>query len=844
MWLSRKRIRTMVVAFCLVAVAVAPARALTAGSAAAPVDAASYIANEFPDRKTSSYDGQRLTSYLSGQLQSAGWQAEVRPYSTLVRTGAEGAPGVKFMQVSGENVIGFARHPAGPGQTAGRDIDLLLVAPYDTLFEEGQGTGSLPSYTARATAILLDFCLTNAPEELPGNIAVAFVSGHYQYGAGIRSALADLQSAGVTIRAAAVVGDVSPLRSLPVCVMDSTPVSLAGAACMSAKENGLAVTLAGPRARETWYRASTSPIYVQTAEFILDGGTFRGEAEILASAGVPALTLGVPRGETTATSEDAYLSKSGAVASSLKSLARAMTTAGASQERGPSIADTVVLQGFGEVRFVARSVVLGACAGVAALAVIAIVLALRGQKDLGPLAITVGVLAAFVAAHGLRTAGYSIGGAKSGLLYYPERLMPFYFFAAGALVLLGFLRLWRIRTRIAHLHARMPAAATPQDATRVDGDAAPPGVPVPAPAHNWAGPWGLAFSAAVLLGTAILGCEMAPMAAVATLSLTLAALTGRGLAWVKRLLCTIPLLPLIFWAGAPVGDAARIYALTLTRMSVETASFTILSGVLVACLLSTFTFPAPARPSRVRLITVAELGTVALLVAVVVVYPSFETARLPAVAVVQEYLGNEARMTIDTPRALGPVEVGPEAGAHGTQMPGGVPAAITNRVLSDMIRLSISPAPSPWVNLRVDVAGTVKGDTTTKVAAALAGTVSQAPSVFEVNLRCVGSSRDLNPQFTFEGLDETLSQTLGGEVTGPLPGVSSWTGNSITVSWWMPKDTEVSVPFTISYGQVSSRVEALFRATYVGKSGLGVGLSASGAGFLTVTNVTKAETYR
>lgn len=808
--------RWLALALALAATLVAPAAVLAEPT---PLDLSTYISREFPDRKTSSYDSQKLTSYLAGHLQANGWQAEVQPYSTLVRAGEEAPAETVFMQVSGENVLAFATTPSA--QSA---IDLLLLAPYDVLFKESADAGSLPSYTARATAALLDFAVRNSPADLPVNVVVAFVSGHYQYGAGVESLLAKLRGDGVTVRAAAVVGDIDALRSLPLAVTGATPVPLASAAYRAARGSGLDVTVVGPRVRDTWMHTAGGPGDTNTAEFVLDGGEFLGEAESLQASGIPALTLGLPRGNPSPVMTAGYPSKSAGVASSLKTLASLIEPIAAGLASAPAVRDTVIVQAFGMAPFVTRSVVLAACVAVAAAAVAAIWLALKSQRDLGPLALMCGVLGAFLAAHGLRAIWYSIGGARYGLLAHPARLMPVYMASAIGLVLLGFLRLWRIRTRIAHLHSRVPGAA--------------PAAPA-SPTHNWAGPWGLAFSAAVLLGTGILGSELAPAAALATLSLTVAVLLDReksAPAWLKRFLCTVPLLPLIFWAGFPLGgDASSIYALTLTRPGIENSSFTILCAALVACFLSTFTFPAPAQPERLRIMTLAELGAVALIVATGALVPSLGAARLPAVAVVQEYLGSEARMTIDTPRALGTVSLAGPRGQTSTI----VPPSITNRSLSDNIRLSTTPEASPWADARQTVASTVK-DSTTRVSALAVGTLQEQPSLYQLRFQSTGFSKTASAPFTLEN----LAQILGTDATVRLPDLGAWTGYSVSIVRWMPRDKVLSAPFVISYNPSSTSVDVSCRAVFLDRSGLGMSPSADGARFLMVTNITRQESYR
>jgi len=820
---------------------VVPARRALASSE----DLTTFIAREFPDRKTSSYDSQRLMSFLAGQLLPQAWTVEVKPYSVLVRAGAQRSQETTFIHVSGENLLAY-KAPSSRG------VDLLIVAPYDVLFREAVDQSAPPSYTARATAALLDFAagLKSSGSISPMNVAVAFVSGHYQYGAGLEALLGELEKGSARVKAALVIGDIGALDSLPLTVGDNTPVALVRAVQDAARKNGLPVTVVGPRARDAWFRSALRPKGAYSVEFLLDDGNFTGEAETLARRSIPVLTLGLPRGGGVPACVETAEGRSAASATSQKTEKVAgaledLLAAGESAQglaAGRVISDTVVFQLAGRAHFVPRTAAAIASWLVAAVAVMALVVSLRSQRDFGPLALLGGILAVSVVSHGLRSLWFALDAGSYAVSLYPGRSVFLYFWSGLTFVLLGFLRAWRIRTRIAHLESRMSGRRGSRDPVP-DGPASVHDASRSThPGGSWTGSWGLALATAVLAGTNVLGSELAPAASLAALSLSVAVLLhsrSPGL-WTRRFLCTVPLLPLIFWAGWPFGgDASRIYSASLATLSVESVSFTATLAVLAASLLSTFSFPAPASPRSLKAITVAELATACLFVVLGIAVPRSGTRSAPVVAVVKEFLGNEARLTVDAPRPVGEVALFP---APAGQAASNVPSSIPSRSISENVRFSTSPCPSSWASTRHEVQSQTKGEAKTRASARIVTALSQQPSFYQVRFQDSPYKGNTTAAFVLED----LSTVLG---TGALPvkpdiEVKPAPGYSITVVWWMPKEPALITPFVISYDAAASRVDVVTRAVFLNRSNLGLEPSAANARFLLVTTVTQQDGYR
>ncbi|MEX0974231.1 MAG: hypothetical protein WD024_02620 [Bacillota bacterium] len=801
-------------------------------ASASSLDPALRIAGRFPDRKTSSYDSQQLVSYLRGQLEARGWKTETQAYSLLVRSGEPGALDTSFVHVSGENALAYRVAPS-----ATDPVDLLLVAPYDVLVEEPSGSNDI-SYSARATDALLSLASNLSPSQ-PGlafsNLAVAFVSGHYQYGAGIAALLDELTTKrGATVKAALVIGDIDALDSIPVTVGSDTPTGLAQAVYRSANSSGARVTLVGPDAREAWYKAVMRPQSgALSVESMFDKGAFPGEASVLLERGIPALTLGTPRNNLSLPLDPPTQSKIDQVVSTLLDFlgSSALQDAVAS----PTVGDSVAVQAFGHLAFVPRRTASIAGVAGALAAVLALALVLRHRKDLTPLALLGGVLLALTAGYPMKSLWVGAASRTYSAVVSPGKCLFLYVWSGVTFVMLGFFRIWRIRTRIAHLRSRIPAPEAPATARPAAG--------------NWAGPWGLAATAAVLLGTSLLGSEIGAAALVATVGLSLAVLLdhpdrfGKATTLAIRFLGSLAVLPLVLWAGSPFSrDPARMYSLSIVSIGVEAISFTISLAVFVACLVSSFRLPAPVPPRMMKFVTLAELGVVAILICVGLLVPKAGADALPARALVREFLGSEARVTVDTTRLLGDLNLLP----GGVQPKiAGVPARLSSRSLTETIRLGVAKAPAAWAEVSQSIVSADKGKEVTDVTGMVAAVFKERPTYYRLTFQDVALSKNTTSAFQLHDLPAVLGTE--GRVPPPNTEVNARTGYSITATWWMPREAALTQGFHITFAPVTSRVDVTGWAVYLDRSYIGLAPfapSTPNAGFVLVTNVTGQSSYR
>ncbi len=800
---------------------------------ASGLDLDTEIAAKFPDRKTSSYDSQQLVSFLRGQLEGRGWKTETQAYSLLLRSDAPKALDTAFVQVSGENVLAYRTPPS-----AANPVDLLLVAPYDVLVKEPSEPNGI-SYTARATAVLLSLASGLDPSKswpaFP-SVAVAFVSGHYQYGAGIGALVEELTvKRGAQVKAALVVGDIDAMDSIPVTVDDRTPAGLAQAVYRSARKSGARVTLVGPGAREAWSRAVMRPqAGALSVESMFDNGTFQGEAAVLLEKGIPALTLGTPRNNLQLRLSPPSPGKIDRVTATLRGFLDSSPAQGTGQTRA---GDTVSVQVFGKLLFIPRATasVFGVAGAMAAATVLA--LGLGRRKDLTPLALLAGVLAAAGVAHFLTNLWVGSNSRIYTAAVSPSEVLFLYFWSGLTLVALGFFRIWRIRTRIAQLHSRLPVPSSMDGADEH----------VSSPAQStWAGPWGLAAVTAVLAGTSLLGSEVFAPALLATVCLSVAVLLdhpglGKAATWAVRLLGTLPVLLTIFWAGSPFsGDAARIYSVTTAGMNVESVSFTISVAVFATLLVSSFRFPAPASPKSVKFMTLAELATVLVLVALGLTIPKIGAAALPARALIREYYGTESKITVETSRPLGLVTLVPQ----GAQLVvSGLPSGLSNRSISESIRMGNYEVPSTWATVWQGAKNSVKHqDGKATVTGEISATFFERPSYYQVRFQDAAYTRNVTIPFQLINLPSVLG--TAGRTPGPEATVTPVPGYSITVTWWMPQESSLTREFVVTFQPASSRVDVTGRAVYLDRSYAGFKPSAPNARFVSVTTVANQSGYR
>lgn len=858
----RHRLKPLYAILTVAIVLILSAKGLPAFAASAPVGSATGYAEEiaaaFPDRQTSSYDSSRFTSFVAAKLNGMGWDARVTSYSKLMKALDQRTANTSFTHVSGENVLAYSKEmePAGP-------VDLLVVAPYDVFLRE-TGEPQEISYTARAAGALLAFAESReAWAAHSPSIVIAFVSGHYQYGAGMEALLEELMvEQGRQVLAAVVLGDIDALDSLPLAVHATTPASLLQSVYDAARRAGVPATVVGPGAREAWYKTVTSPrVGAFSVESMFDGGQFKGEAHVLAAKGIPALTLGTPRNNVLWPIDDAADGKPEQAAALLRGLAEGVRTL---QSGGPAVSEVVVVQALGDLYLFSRDTLLKASGALALAAVAIIVQKQRKGSSLASLALFGGVLLAMAVAHPLRSAWFSGDPQRYAALLRPRESLFLYVWSGLAIVALGVFRIWRVKIRIAHLHSKMEsykaqsAAASAQVSGNGDpssdehsssnGQASPNGQPdgraasKPA-AGNWAGPWALAAIAAIPLGTSLAGSEIAAPALVSTACLAFIVLIDfpdrlpKPVTLILRLLgAASAVLPAV-WAGSPmVRDAARVYAISAVQFGAEAVSFTVSLAAFVACVISAFRLPEPPSRRGMILVTLAEILILAVFIAVGVTIPRKSAQALPARALMEESLGSDSRMNLYVTRPVGSIRLlspGEEAAVAG------MPREIVNRGYGELMRLPTTPA-ADWVEIVHDVSSSDNGDKEQRLTGQMSATFRVRPSYYRLTLKDVPLTKNSVTPFRLENEAELIGAEIPSTAwaaTGARPGYS------ITVTWWMPVEMTLTRNYTAVVARSSSRVEVSMGAVYLDKSYMGLTPSAPSTRFVQVTTVGGAQGY-
>ena len=825
----------LLAAIIMVATPILRGPCLAAGSGD-PADTASFLAGEFRDRKTSSYDSQRFVSYLSGQLQRLGWKTEIQPYTVWVQASPQEAPKERFVHVTGENLVAYGPGVA-PGGPPGAPVDILLVAPYDVLFQDDPGH---VSYTARATNLLLDVLsgLSQQAEAGAGQphprVAAAFVSGHYQYGSGIQALLEHFQDNGIKVPLCIVVGDIGALSGVPLSLEDSTTASLSRTLWRALEGHGLRPVLIGRGINEALYRQAAGPQPAGfSVESAFDGGSFPGEAWVVSSKGIPVVTVGTPRSSMLPDQESWSPEKTREVASSLEEfvLTQAKSGSWSLLAEGSAVRDCLVAQFLGSPLFIRSALAkwTGLAAGALAVAIALLTRRLGGAS----LALLGGVTLAFLLGHALRAAFLS--GAK-GLLPLEDPGLSLFIYCLSSLSILslGFLRLWRVRTRIAILHECRPSSPASSYASQAgpEGAGTGPGGATPAGRGDWVELWVLATAAAIAVGCSLARSELASPGWAAVAGLSVAVGTGTSVerpwtTWVRKGVSILSLVPLAFFAGSPLNDdAIRAYAAALDGISVESAAFTLSMAALVTCLISSFRFPRPASRRGLRLMGAAEMLIVGLTLGLGLYLPKAASQRLQAQALIKESYGSEARLSVDVTHPLGEFRLfaGTEPGVPG------MPVVLVNKSLSENLRLSPSGVPCPFARITMETLRETKTQDAVGKQGNITARFEEAPTYYEITFQDVPLTRSPAQPFELRNVSSILGMDAG---------LSPASGYSITFTWWMPRGSSQVVPFDVLIPSATTRVDVTASAVYLDRSYSGVSpQTMSPARFLKATTVT------
>lgn len=598
------------------------------------------IISRFPDRKTSSYEASQFLSFAAAFLKGEGWYPSITDYHAVVKSSSADRTQTTYVSVSGQNLLAF------PSQTPPGTIDLLLVAPYDTATPDDAEFLPLRAYTAEASASLLSLS-SEIRRSGSLTVALALVSGHYQLGAGAEALLKTLDEKGLTVKSVLVLGDMYSSNYLPLVANNYLDLESLRASYDDARAAGLRPHIVGI-GNSTWYEVvSKAPSGSPTVDTLLGTSDFPGEGSVFAQREIPALTVGFPRGSYLASKDRQGLETLDPErASKVLSLLAALSQTGALLKGTPDLpaaggfpdpfaGGPAVFQAFDRmVVFEQKTVSL---AGLAMCAFGTLVLIFcRRLLDARGLALTGGIALAATASFTISGALFSSVSGRYTSWAFPVLPLSMVGILFAGLTLLGFLRIWSVRSRIAHLHRKAYPNA-PDSPLHGNG----PGVGGNGnEVRTTAGAWGLALILAVTAGTGLKGSPFFPCALASSVLMCLSVVIegirlrhNRSLGawvWVNRALYLAPLGAALLWAGSPTeSEVLTRLGTGITHVSPETVASLLSVAASSASLISTFRFPKPAEKRR-GLLLLAEIITLAGMLAAVFALPKITPGSVPA----------------------------------------------------------------------------------------------------------------------------------------------------------------------------------------------------------------------
>ncbi len=793
-----------------------------------PSQLASEIRSKFPDRKTGTPACRDFLQSASLFLREYGWFTDGMSYSVMMRSQDHKGTDITFMKVSGDNLLA-TRVPAASIEI----IDLLVVAPYDTLFAENPHEGIYPSHTCGAAGILL--ALAGQPNGAKDGIALALVSGHHQYGAGIESLLYDLVSRrGIRINAAMVIGDVWTTHGVALVPNGNPPAGMVAQVYNACRQAGLSVFLAGEKWRSAWYLESTRPpVTYPIPQAFLDKGDFLGEGESIAKVGIPTVTVGLPRSYRPFPSQDRVVeTKTAGIAQAFDLLLAPSSLDQSLTCDGPGALDMVLVPFMGKLLIVPAVSARTAAAVVFGVGLLVLFFCRDILQELGRLALLAGAFLACLLAHMIRALCLAIGNTRYPSLAYPGRSIMLYVLLVALLILLGFLRIWSVRTRIYNLHTGAETAVT----------AAPRGAS--GKEHFALGnAWGLAVMTAVLAGLTIAGPQLAPFACVSVLALCIGLVLeahqrtlgklSTGVLWLERVLGLVPAVMFFTWAGLPWNpDSQAAYLSTWQRLSPENMSLTLAFAVSICCFLSTLKFPRPLPKSRQGVLRMSEVMALACLLCACGFFPKSLPANVPVSALVQEFAGSDTQVTVTAMRPLGnlALEVQPSPSSSESAR------NVQDRTGSVSLRL---PGVNTTKLTSLSHSLSLKEDRNTSKSEVLEARVQasfpQLPTFYVLSLKDSPYGRGTQSPFMLEDVTQILGET-------EMPSEDSFgivpkPGYSLRVVWWQPAEEDMVTLFSFRSG-LGSRAVITSQAVYLDNPMVDLSLEAENAAFFRASMVT------
>lgn len=807
-------------------------RALAAQSEELPTpnQLASEIRSKFPDRKTGSPACRNFLQSASIYLREHGWFSERLSYSVMMKSQDPKGTDITFVKVSGDNLLA-TRVPASSMEV----IDLLVVAPYDTLFAENPHEGIYPSHTSGAAGILL--ALAGQPNAVKDGIALALVSGHHQYGAGIESLLDDLVSKrGIRVNGAIVIGEVWTTHGVALVPNGNPPAGMVAGAYNTCRDAGLSVFLAGEEWRSAWYLESTTPpVAYPIPQAYLDGGNFLGEGESIAKMNIPAITVGLPRSYRPPPSKDNALeSKTTEIVRALDLLLAPSSVRQGLAPGGPGALDVTFIPLTGRILTVPTALAKTAAAAISSAGLLVLFFCRDILQELGRLALLAGAFLACLLAHMIRALCLAVGNTRYPSLAYPGRSILLYVLLVAFLLLLGFLRLWSVRTRIHNLHTSAEAAVT----------ATPRGTEAKGPVAL-GNAWGLAVMTAVLVGLTIAGSQLVPFACGSVLALCVAVVLevhlrtrgkppGTGFLWLERALGLVPATMFFTWAGLPWNpDSQAAYLSSWQRLSPENMSLTLAFAVSISCLLSTLKFPRPLPGSKQGVLRISEVMVAACLLCACGFFPRSLPTNVPVSSLVQEFAGSDTQVTITSMRPLGKLALEVQPSPSNGEV-----------VLGDVQdRTGSVPLQFPGVDtsIRANLAhclSLAEGLSSSKeevLEARVHASFPQLPAFYVLSLKDSPYGRGTRSPFMLEDIAQILGET--GMPSENDFGIVPKPGYSLRVVWWQPAERDMVTLFRFKSG-LGSMVLITSQAVYLDSSAVDLSLEAENAAFFRTSMVT------
>ncbi|HHY76839.1 MAG TPA: hypothetical protein GX500_08770 [Firmicutes bacterium] len=769
-------------------------------------DLLSEISSRHPLRKTGSYEARLFLSHLAGTLQLNGWHTKILPYTNVVKTVSEQEKSVVYLRVTGENLLALESDGA-------KNLDYLIVAPYDNLFSDNPEDILASSPTLVSTALALRVSQKLDRESLEAG--VAFVSGHYQGMAGILALCEFLEEEGITVGTFLILGDILTSSGLDVGGSPAAPVSFLETLFEEARSMGL-----GAHFPEN-LRNTQTPLSGTVSPSSPLGRGLQVEGFLLGDLERPLVTVGLLYGDLGHKLNQDLLRDDLGIKVERAADAVATALGKAPGTGGPKLGETRRLLFWGRVFFLPPEKVF--MWGFTAAALLAVIAFARLPKEASGILLTLGTCAAAAASMLLHVLFTTRAAQRYASDVFPGRSLLLFFVVFALLVLCAFLRLWNVRSRIHHLRQR--SGMSEQGAGEK---------------KSWGSPWSLAVLSALIAGTAYKDPEMLPPLVAAGISHGIATLLLKAspedmpphavVLWLARVLYLVPLLA-VFWAGSPLDPIAQAaYRASWTGLNRGSMVSALCLGATAASVLSTFRAPRPVPQRFFRLISLFEVLSLALTPAAGFLLSAQQDAGPRAWAVVEETYDVEPSFVLSAPIPVRELALVDEVTGESKSY----------RNLSGIRSLPVEGGDIfDWADITRGVFSSEEPEAQEGLRPGeILAHFELARSADAVSLQI---SESVGPRitaqgFTLHGLDTLLGcspDDLGGETSLVLPA-----GYTVTVIWWNTADFTGSLKYSARSAGMAT-LDHRLRAVYFDTSYGGVYPLTEGVVYYRLTSLVR-----